>query len=360
MELEFKPDLEEVRQRWDQFWYDDGLDRPMAMANIPKPGVEPVSPPHQYNLPTADLEAFADRVYAWGASREFLGDAIPYYGVSFAPDHLALLLEADMEYAGSMDAEGTAKSGWIIPFLKDYDQEIRFRPEGKWWETTVACIRALRKRCDGSLIIAGTHLQGGLDALAAIRDPQALMMDMLERPEDVERTLTQIDRAVNDVRAALGVELGVERFGTITRHYSYSSTWTDVPQCDFSCMISQGMFRQFGIPSLRSDCDGLVGAVYHLDGPGAIRHLPALCEIEKIRVIQWQPGAGAPATADWSDLYREIDERGKGQLRRGPRKEMLEAARQCKSRHLMLFPTDVTTRSEMDQFMQELEQARVS
>ena len=53
--------------------------------------------------------------------------------------------------------------------------------------------------------------------------------------------------------------------------------------------------------------------LYHLDGVGAIRHLPALLEIDEIDAIQWTPGVGQPqgGSPQWYDLYRQILDAGK-------------------------------------------------
>ena len=44
---------------------------------------------------------------------------------------------------------------------------------------------------------------------------------------------------------------------------------------------------------------GLLGerldhSLYHLDGPDAIKHVPALMELEKLDALQWTCGAGQP------------------------------------------------------------------
>jgi hypothetical protein len=93
----------------------------------------------------------------------------------------------------------------------------------------------------------------------------------------------------------------------------YSRGVIDVPQCDASCMISPELFERFELPSLAHELAGLDASIYHLDGPGAIRHLEAICSLEKLDMIQWVPGAGQD-DKDWSDLRRRIDELGKGQI----------------------------------------------
>lgn len=53
--------------------------------------------------------------------------------------------------------------------------------------------------------------------------------------------------------------------------------------------------------------------MYHLDGVGAMHHLPALLEIEELNAIQWTPGVGEPqgGSPKWYDLYKKILAGGK-------------------------------------------------
>jgi 5-methyltetrahydrofolate--homocysteine methyltransferase len=355
MELEFKPDFEQARQRWDRYWQGEITDRPMTRIIIRKPGKNPQYP-HPYNLPRRPLEPMIDQALEWAESFEWLGDAIPGYSMSFAPDHFSLLLGAEMIYSGSTDS-GDAETGWIVPFLKDYDQEIRFRPDCLWWEKTVECIRAFRKRCDGKMIIYWPHFQGGLDALAAIRGPQELLLDLVLCPDEVKRALRQIDRAIDDARRAVAAEIGTAEFGCLTRHGTYSATGlTDVPQCDFSAMISPEMFQEFGLPSLKHECDMLDGVVYHLDGPAAIKHLPSIAEIEKIKMIQWVPGPGEAAKKDWTSLFEQIDGLGLGNLHGANTDTVKQLWQKYRSRRYLYIHNiyGITSREEAGDFLGEL------
>ena len=47
-------------------------------------------------------------------------------------------------------------------------------------------------------------------------------------------------------------------------------------QCDFCCMISAAMFREFVVPGLTEQCDRLDHVMYHLDGTQALHQLDAL------------------------------------------------------------------------------------
>jgi hypothetical protein len=302
--------------------------------------------PHPYRMGVSPPEDMLDEIEEWAGAFYWCGDAIPGYRATFAPDDMALLLGADLEYTG--DTHGDGLTGWIVPFLDDYDREIRFQPESKWCRRMATCIRALRKRFDGRILICWTQLQGGLDALSAIRGPQQLLVDLLHCPADVEDALRRIDRAVNEARDFLAREYDVPALGSLTRHGMYHPGRLDVPQCDFSCMIGEAMFRRFEVPSLINECAGLDVAEYHLDGPDAIRHLEAICEIDKIKVIQWQPGAGNAAQRDWNELYARIDGLGKGHLRGGSPDEVRKLWRGYRSNYLCCGVSGVTSRMQAE------------
>jgi hypothetical protein len=51
--------------------------------------------------------------------------------------------------------------------------------------------------------------------------------------------------------------------------------------------------------------------LYHLDGPGAIRHVPWLVGLEDLHCIQWIQGAGQPLPSHWLPLLRQIQAGGK-------------------------------------------------
>jgi hypothetical protein len=285
----------------------------MLLAVLPRPGVEPVDKPPYTSGASGDFGPIVDQLLRWVDSHEFLGDAIPFYYMEFGPDHFASLLGAELRFPP--DAPRTS---WAVPFVEDWDaEELRFRPECRWWERTAEFARAIRSRCDGKLLIASSTLVANLDALAAVRGPQRLLMDLVERPDAVRRALDQVTGAHQEILDAFADLLDYTTWGSINRHGLYSRGRINVPQCDFSCMISPAMFREFAIPALREEMDHLDAVEYHLDGPDAIGHLEALCEIEALDIVQWVPGSGEASTQDWTWLYDRIDALGKGQIRGG-------------------------------------------
>jgi hypothetical protein len=307
MDLEFKSDFALVRGRWEAFWRGESR-RPLLHAIRPKPDVTAVSRPRPYDCAFGDLDPIIEQTLGWAATHEFLGDAIPSFMITFSPDHFAALLGADIK-AG----EGTG-TNWVKPCMATLDDaEIRFQPDGYWWRRTVECVERFRAKCDGKLIVTGTHLQGGLDCLVALYGAEPLFMDMAMDPEKVHAALDQVDDALLEVRTAMRELFDVSHWGSLNRFGMYSPGLIDVPQCDASCMISRGMFEEFQRPHLVKEIESTDASVYHLDGPDALPHTESLCSIEPLDMIQWMPGAGH-YDDDWRELNRKIDALGKGQI----------------------------------------------
>lgn len=310
MELEYKPDFEATQERWAAFWQGQAA-RPLLHAIEPKAGGTPVKRPRPYDCAFGEIEPLIDQALDWAATHDFLGDTIPYFMVTFAPDHFAALLGAEI----LPGREGG--TNWVEPCLESLDDvEIRFQRDGRWWRRTVECAERFRKRCDGKLIITSTHLQGGLDCLAAMYGAQDLLMALAMSPEKVHQALEQVDVALAEVRGAFAELLDVPKWGSLNRFGMYSRGIIDVPQCDLSCMIGPAMFNEFQLPSLTKEIAGTDASLYHLDGLDALQHLPSLCGIEALDMIQWMPGEGH-YDDDWSQLNARIDALGKGQIFQG-------------------------------------------
>lgn len=347
MELQFKKDFETATEQWARFWKGENT-RPAVSAILPKSGVAAVDKPGYASGAKEDFGPIIDQLLAWAETHEFLADAIPFYYLEFAADHFAALLGADLKFG---EAE---PGGWAVPFVQDLNYaEIHFDQDGYWWKRTVEFAKALRSRCDGKLLIASNTLVANVDALAAVYGSEKLLLAMVETPDAVHSALMQIDRAHEEILEALAVLLDYPHFGSINRHGMYHAGRINVPQCDLSCMISEQMFREFVMPYLAREMQRLDAVEYHLDGPGAIRHLDALCEIDALDLIQWVPGAGQEQK-DWSKLFDRIDALGKGQIRGGHSNAIQNLWQKHRSRKLF-FTLKAESQSEVEDCLAELE-----
>lgn len=346
MELEFKPDFEDVRQRWSAFWKDENT-RPLVHIVLPKEGVEPVPHPPYLTGRDGNFKPVIDQLLAYADTHDFLGEAIPYFTLEWGPNTFSSYLGADLVFIS-----GTS---WAVPFVEDWDdEEIRFRRDSYWWQLTVDMIHVLRPRCDGKLLINPPTLVANLDCLAAIRGIDKLLIDLIKSPDKVKRALDQVCNAHTEVLEAYAQLLDFDIYGSINVEGLYTTGRQSRPQCDMSCMISRKMFREFVVPCLEREAADVDAMHYHLDGPGAIHHLEALCEIEGLDVISWVPGSGEAQTQDWTTLHKKIDDLGKGQTLGASHEDIKRLWREYKSRKLFFYTT-AASKSEAEDFLAELE-----
>jgi 5-methyltetrahydrofolate--homocysteine methyltransferase len=308
--MQSRPDIASVAQDWDRFWA-NALPGPLVAAVVPRRGVAPAPKPSSYAAgPEMDVEAFADQALRWFETHEFVGGAIPFAYLEFAADQFATFLGADLVFTAP------GEGGWPTHPLADVpleSVEIRFERQGLWWQRLSAMAARLMERWQGAILVAAPTFVANLDALVALRGANQVLLDLVDRPEAVHRALDQIDRACAEVMDAFAALLEFGRLGSINRHGMYSTGRTNLPQCDFSCLIGPAMFAEFARPYLQREMARQDGSEYHLDGPGALHHLETLCAMAELDVVQWVAGA-ARQGEDWSDLYRRIDRLGKGQI----------------------------------------------
>jgi hypothetical protein len=346
MELEFKHDFEEVRQRWSAFWEGENT-RPMVNIVLQKEGVNPVPHPPYLEGRDGNFKPIIDQLLAYAETHEFLGDAIPFFTLEWGPDTFSSYLGADLVFMSG--------TNWAVPFVEDWDdEEIRFRRDSYWWQLTVDLIHAIRSRCDGKLLINPPTLVANLDSLAAIRGIERLLFDLVECPNKIKRALDQVCIAHTEILEAYAQLLDFDTYGSINVEGLYTPGRQSRPQCDMSCMISQKMFREFVVPCLEREAEDVDAMHYHLDGPGALQHLEALCEIEGLDTISWVPGSGEGQTQDWTMLHKKIDDLGKGQTLGGSHESIKRLWKEYKSRKLV-FSTSASSKSEAEDFLAELE-----
>ena len=121
-----------------------------------------------------------------------------------------------------------------------------------------------------------------------------------------------------------------------------------------SCMISEEMFGEFVVPALEREAADADTMVYHLDGPGALKHIEALCKMESLDLISWVPGAQSP-NGDWAWLYDKIAGYGKGYSRHI--ESHAELLRMCEKpyAHKLCLSTSASSKTEAEDLIAKVE-----
>lgn len=308
MEFAYKPDYEDACRHWRAFWAGEIIDRPCICITAPAEGAAAQPHPPGLQHPERDPLAAVRAYDRFAQSVRFLGDAMPFFCPNFGPDIYAAFVGADLE--GFSAETGTS---WATPFVKDWtDDSLRLdTPHGYWWEAALSFVAGAREIAEGKFGVGVFDLHSNLDCLAAIRGPQQLCMDCLDRPEDIDKAMAAVRRSYRPIYDALYHASGQDSTGTSTWLPMYCEGKFATIQCDFICMIGPEHLRRFVLPALEEEAAFLDHCCYHYDGPEALVHLDDILGIDAIDAIQWVPGAGNRPHIEWMDLLKTIQQRGK-------------------------------------------------
>lgn len=308
--FEFKPDYEICKQRMDAFWERELIDRPVVQFGLSKPAEEwvpvPVSGHATPRERWLDTGYQAEYALAMMTNHEFLGDTMPTVFPNLGPEVLSAFYGCPVEF-------GDYGTSWTTPILEDWADADRVVLD---WNSPY--LKKLHEMTDaylaigkGKFITGMTDWHPGGDCLAAFRDPQRLALDMIEHIAEIKAMLPRItadyfalyDVFYDKLRAA---GQPITSWLTLVCDCKFY-----IPSNDFSGMVSQAMFEDVFLPGIIEECRFLDHSIYHVDGPGALRHLDTLLAIPELDAIQWVPGAGREGFTRWIPVYRRIQAAGK-------------------------------------------------
>ena len=304
----WKQNLDETKQHYIDWWNHKGIVLNMwehfqqgvtPHADIPAP-----KPYKDLDQRWFDPEWRAEYLDWYVAHSSLMADMLPVANTQLGPGSLAAILGGVFE--------GGEDTIWIHPD-PNYTDDIVFNPEHPNWLLHKELLKACKQKAQGHYYVGMPDLMEGLDVLAAIKGTDKVLLDTVIQPEVLERQMQQI----NDIYFRVFDELyDIIREGD-EMAFCYFSSWAPGKmsklQSDISTMISVDDYRRFVQPFIREQCQKIDYTLYHLDGVGAMHHLPALLEIKELNAIQWTPGVGEPqgGSPKWYDLYKKILSGGK-------------------------------------------------
>ena len=270
----------------------------------PHAEITPPAPAKDLSQKWFDPQWRAEYLDWYVAHSSLKADILPVANTQLGPGSLAAILGGVFE--------GGEDTIWIHP-NPDFTDEIVFNPEHPNWILHKELLKACKAKANGHYFVGMPDLMEGLDVLAALKGTDRVLLDTVMQPGILEQQMQQI----NDIYFKVFDELyDIIREGD-EMAFCYFSSWAPGKmsklQSDISTMISQDDYRRFVQPFIREQCQKIDYTLYHLDGVGAMHHLPALLEIEELNAIQWTPGVGEPqgGSPKWYDLYKKILAGGK-------------------------------------------------
>jgi len=308
MELIAKPGYSDVLSRFEAWWRKEPLDRPLVTIEV-----EPAHPPR---LPQKshvsvrdrwlDVEYLVDCVEARMEAGVFLGDTVPIYMPFLGPEVCATLFGAELRFENDV-------TSYSVPVVHRVRDILALEPnlDSCYWNRIRQLTDASIERGQGRWVTGITDLHTNGDLLAALCDPQTLCMECADDLEGVRLACQH----VTDSFATIFEDL----YRRVAAAGQPCTTWTPALSmdrwytisCDFICMVSPATFARAILPSLQREIAHMEHSLFHLDGPGALRHLDALLELDSLTAVQWVYGAGAGPAERWIDVYRRIQDAGK-------------------------------------------------
>lgn len=310
MVFEFKPDYEKSKARIDAFWERELIDRPVVQFYLSKPQDKCVPVPTSSHKTAAecwmDAEYQAELALAQLQNQEFLGDSMPVAFPNLGPEVFSAFYGCPLIF-------GDYGTSWSEPILLDWDRAdaLCFDWENPYLKKLHEMTDALLGIGQGKFVTGMPDWHPGGDAVAALRNPQSLALDMIEHVAEVKQLLGKLEADYYQLYDCF--------YHKLRSAGQPISTWLPlvcdekyyVPSNDFSIMISTAMFEDVFLPGLVRDCQFLERSIYHLDGPGALRHLDTILAIPELDALQYVPGASNEGYHKWIGVYRKAQAAGK-------------------------------------------------
>ena len=303
----YKNDWAKAREKYIEYWNKENHDRPLLALYAPRDNYtykEIKAPDNLYDRWT-DMEYIIKRCREGFAGTYYGGEAFPQLYPNVGPDIMGAMLGCELEFGES--------TSWSVHNIEDWEKvsDIKLDPQNKWYRKMLEMTQAAADDANGDYIVGITDLHPGLDAIVSLRGPENLCMDLYDYPEIIKKVNFQILDSFKTVVDDL--------HNIITKKQEGSTNWMGVwhpkkwyvTSCDFICMISEQMGREFAIPELTEESKWLDASIYHLDGPGALKHLDSLLDIPELNGIQWVPGAGQASATHWIPVLQKIQNAGK-------------------------------------------------
>lgn len=322
------PQFPQVARRHEAWWRHGVLDRPLFMAEVnPDP-----------DRPVRRRLELLSRPDEWLRAKQQdlmqvvrIGDALPSVRVDFGAVMLGGLVGGRTEFQSD--------TTWTHAFIDDdWSNAPSFTLDESrpWWRLLLTLTRMVSEDARGRYLLRTPDLGGSCDVLLNLRGSTELCVDALERPERLVQALDALYPTWHRAFTSLYDTATAGGAGIIHWLGLWSERPYVVPACDFNYLIGPEAFQRIALPDIVRQAATAGRAVFHLDGPGAARHVESLLDAPEIDAIQFVPGEGTPSTLPWVGMFRRIQSRGRSLLITTPIGEVAELMRRLRPEGLAL------------------------
>jgi len=288
------------------WWAGERTDRVVASVTAPRTGKVRAPLRGSPEERICDHETIVANLQSWLEGTYFGGEAFPAYWTFPAAVPLGIYLGCQPTFR-----EDTT---WQAPLFGRWEdgERIVFDAENRYWRIACSVVRRLTEPARGRYLLSGSGAGGLADVLANLFGSETLLMAAASDPEGLRSRLEQLLGIFRRAYDEMDAMISPNQCGSIDWLGVWAPERVDTFQNDLSCVVSPSMFRGLFLEEIRQEARHVEHSLYHLDGPGAIKHLDALLSIEELGGIQWTPGAGnSHDPLDWLGLIRKVQAKGK-------------------------------------------------
>jgi hypothetical protein len=341
------PDFPRIAQRWEAWWQGQSLDRPIFIGSANTNPARPITrrldllhqPEQWFEAKLADMKQQARA-----------GEALPHIRVDFGPVLIGSLLGGRTEIG--------ADTTWTHTMIQDdwSNAPHALQRDHPWWKLLGDLLDRVAADAAGRYLVCTPDLGGSADVLLNLRGSSELCLDVVEKPDVVRRAVEAIYPAWRTTWIELYRRTVERGAGVIHWLLMWSNQPYMIPACDFNFMIGPPEFELL-LSDIARQSATAQRAVFHLDGPGAARHVEALLEVPHIRAIQFTPGEGTPSALAWLDMFKLIQSRGRSVYVFCPAHEVLELSKQLKPGGLAIHVTGIQSPQHLSSLYDDLKRS---
>ena len=276
----------------------------------------------------------------------FLGEMLPQFTPDFGPDQFAAFLGAELRFS-----EDSRQTNWVDPVIDDWSRALPLKldPRNPTWRKLLEYTCRMADHAGDRYLVTTLDYHSNADALSALRGPERFCMDFYDCPNLVARAMRDVRAVYPPVYEAThkAGRMGGERG-------SCRGLWSDgkfaIVSADVICMLGPEHFRTYVLPALEEEAEYVDHSLFHLDGPGALRHFDDILAIRKAHVLQWVPGAGEKPNWQWLGILKKAQSTGKAVevYGEGLNLDAIKALHKELDPARVVYRPDIRTRREFD------------
>lgn len=295
-------------------WWDHSLKRPLITVTLKKKvapkdvnGGKLLDILYDYTVPPKEVaKIYRDSI----ESKIYLGDAFPLFYMRSTG-----VLGAMLGQTYVINTEGSTRG--TIWFQEMEGKELEdihpaLTVDNELFKRGVDILKAFQDEFGDEIALGIPNLGGMMDIVESMRGANNSLIDLYDNPDEVKRLNDDIYNAYEFAYKEYIKVISEKPFLGYTGWIPLLSQKPYfISQCDFCCMIGQEQFSEFIEETLKKEANLIERSFYHLDGPGAVKHLDTIINCG-FKGIQWVNGAGSKPIDDdaWSDIYRKVNSAG--------------------------------------------------